>query len=764
MLHSTMQSSVIKERIGDDSDSEGLISAALILRDRKEGVTSIKPTVNVQFQSPTPFKLPRSYVVVKDEVTMQVEPPNSAISLNFKTCDTPTQICDLQDTFAHLLYCQQQMKTQYYTKFLKSMICYKFIDGPDYFIIKSKSNKFFCFSKDEVIDKVKGKRRFDWIRSKRSVSVSNNDATNRNNDNEEVSDDLGEANEGKDGSDAAYSLLADSVPNDGFEVMVKDKYGIYRSVEGARLKRTTCTDRIGEELRNLPPIDIPKNMIYAIEGETVTLTCYPKVECPGRLTWWVDTPHAQDNVMVDGEQLVITAVKPGNVANYSCGQGNMVLNTTGIRVVSLPIYDVVTTPLYICNKHCSDHELKVMHELGPQMTDVGCLSGSCVIKIDRPRCLTDLASNASLLSVRSIMRLPRRAPPCGIECARDAHGSWAVVAATSAPLLAKIKGTPTPTHKFISARDQLTVQINARKKSSGWLVEGIRLHICQLTSQWRDGRARSYAPSRVPVRISLTAQVYRQELFLRALFGYWAYVVVERDNSNVTLTPTTDSHRRLVLSMTLTDDPNIINQAPFAVVPGDIEVVVSCPHGYVLVAKLRICSDSTAKLMSIGLSTVATPPAIDRSYTGRSRRLHSSNANGARKRFYWFTQAYFSGYRGKTCFYRQWWQWPVWCVVVGGLLAVGGAGAACVRRGARDPRPTKRAPDREHTQLVFHRVSAAASSASGPAPVPRRRISPSRVILPRLFRHASSRISQETKLGSAKKHQAPPLPPIDFDS
>ncbi|KAI8422418.1 hypothetical protein MSG28_006258 [Choristoneura fumiferana] len=67
----------------------------------------------------------------------------------------------------------------------------------------------------------------------------------------------------------------------------------------------------------------------------------------------------------------------------------------------------------------------------------------------------------------------------------------------------------------------ILVQVNVRKKSSGWLVEGIRLCICQLTSQWRDGRARaptfligSYASSRVPhcsaaslVRISLTAQV-----------------------------------------------------------------------------------------------------------------------------------------------------------------------------------------------------------------------------------------------------------------
>lgn len=35
-------------------------------------------------------------------------------------------------------------------------------------------------------------------------------------------------------------------------------------------------------------------------------------------------------------------------------------------------------------------ELKVMHELGPQMTEVGCLMESCSIKVDRPRCLTDL--------------------------------------------------------------------------------------------------------------------------------------------------------------------------------------------------------------------------------------------------------------------------------------------------------------------------------------------------------------------------------------
>ncbi|KAI8441547.1 hypothetical protein MSG28_015133 [Choristoneura fumiferana] len=64
------------------------------------------------------------------------------------------------------------------------------------------------------------------------------------------------------------------------------------------------------------------------------------------------------------------------------------------------------------------------------------------------------------------------------------------------------------------------LQVNTRKKSSGWLVEGIRLRICQLTSQWRVGGA----PSRVPhfsapnlVCSSLTTQVYRQELFLRAL-------------------------------------------------------------------------------------------------------------------------------------------------------------------------------------------------------------------------------------------------------
>ncbi|CAK1593572.1 unnamed protein product [Parnassius mnemosyne] len=245
-------------------------------------------------------------------------------------------------------------------------------------------------------------------------------------------------------------------------------------------------------------------------------------------------------------------------------------------------------------------------------------------------------------------------------------------------------------------------------------------------------------------------------------------VVIFYDDFNKTLTPldTCDSDLTTVMALKKKDSNghHEYRRLVLDMEPGNVDVVVTCPAGFYLLADQKICAVCPADTCSL---------AGENTCTACPRGTHAPPGSCA-------CRLAFGPHRPNVlllpphakCVDRveatlrgdvqQWqWQWQVcawqWCVVVCGVVCGGCVALALSTRRLRgqcEPPATLSVPGCLSAAQTQGRV--------------RRPLSPSRVLLERIFKRSpsSSRAtdSQETRFGMWKERNGPPpLPPIDFD-
>ncbi|CAD0206708.1 unnamed protein product [Chrysodeixis includens] len=315
-----------------------------------------------------------------------------------------SQICDIKATYDHILEQQKKISPQTFEDLVKNISCYKYRDVVSHFFIPFKTVR----------------RRWDWIRNRRSLNLQFS----------RLSDD----------SDLYEELdIVNFDDNDSYEKYVKGDDGIYRIV--MRSKRENAWEKLDLGLRNMPPLVPDQNELFAMEGDTITLDCLTTPQAGDKQFLWRTDRSSMldlDNVEVNGVKVVISNVEPKNVGRYICSQDNRVQRNVKLNVMVTPAFDVVFLPIYKTSRSCSYSDLRAIQLLGPLMAEQAGCGDVCSVRIDEPVCQKDRGTNSSLLTSIAVLSLGPPRINCSVQCRRDLISSLVVLSATNTPILSSV--------------------------------------------------------------------------------------------------------------------------------------------------------------------------------------------------------------------------------------------------------------------------------------------------------------------------------------
>ncbi|KAJ2938395.1 hypothetical protein O0L34_g13320 [Tuta absoluta] len=237
-------------------------------------------------------------------------------------------------------------------------------------------------------------------------------------------------------------------------------------------------------------------------------------------------------------------------------------------------------------------------------------------------------------------------------------------------------------------------------------------------------------------------------------------VVIERQAYNKTMLPSYGANRRLIVTHTLRKKDlrkhRAYHQLAAGMYPGNLDIVVSCPAGFYLIPKQKICAACPADTYAAAGENTCYSCAAGTSSLPGSSRCKLSLHRMRRYDWWWYPPCgYFVAAMGVLCA----------CLVCTVCALVAHVTSRSTARDRGRPVSVNWVDSRwtwsRRTGLKRCSSTSAGVATRGEPP------SPSAVILARFFRTSASTSradSQEPKFEQWKeKNTQPSLPPIDFD-